>query len=273
MSGSLLITDAILWVFAMTGAWWIQRKSGNSGWIDVIWTLATGLIAAGSILALPIFVGGPYSARAAVIAALLALWSQRLGGHILARTRRGVDDPRYAALILEWGEAAPRRLFLFLQVQALAGFLLTVSALAAAANSGPFAALDYAGLLVAVGALMGEAVADAQLRAFGAKQRSGDRRPICEDGLWGWSRHPNYFFEFLFWCALPLFAFSGFAGSGGFALAFIAPAMMYWLLAHVSGVPPLEAHMARSRGAQWEDYCRRVSVFFPLPPKPKRVPS
>jgi steroid 5-alpha reductase family enzyme len=92
---------------------------------------------------------------------------------------------------------------------------------------------------------------------------AGER--ICMRGLWGWSRHPNYFFEFLFWCALPLFALGG--GGLLLALSLLAPALMYGLLAHVSGVPPLEAHMLRKHGDAFRAYQARVSVFWPLPPR------
>jgi steroid 5-alpha reductase family enzyme len=113
------------------------------------------------------------------------------------------------------------------------------------------------------GALLGAALADEQLRRFRAN--SANRGKICDRGLWSWSRHPNYFFEWLGWVAFPLIALSG--GDLIGLTAFAAPILMYVLLAHVSGVPPLEAHMKRSRGAAFEAYCARVNVFFPGPPK------
>ena len=64
--------------------------------------------------------------------------------------------------------------------------------------------------------------------------------------LWGWSRHPNYFFEFLGWCAYPLLAIS--VGWPAGWLALTGPIFMFWLLRYVSGVPPLEATMLASRG-------------------------
>jgi len=84
---------------------------------------------------------------------------------------------------------------------------------------------------------------------------------VCEAGLWRWSRHPNYFFEWLYWTAYPLLAL----GSGWFWPALVGPALIYWLLVHVSGIPPLEAQMLRSRGDAYRDYQRRVRAFFPLP--------
>lgn len=116
--------------------------------------------------------------------------------------------------------------------------------------------------MVALGAIGGEALADRQLKAAKAAGEA-----LCQRGLWRWSRHPNYFFEFLFWCALPLLAFSGGGALWPGLLSLLAPAQMYVLLAHVSGVPPLEAHMRRKHGAAFAAYQARTSVFFPLPPE------
>lgn len=105
-----------------------------------------------------------------------------------------------------------------------------------------------------------EALADAQLARF---RRTAAKGAICETGLWRYSRHPNYFGEFLFWCGWPLIAF-GFPGG---LVALAAPVFIYWLLNHVSGVPPLEQSMRASRGAAFDAYAARVSRFFPRPPR------
>lgn len=239
----------------MALAWAVQRLTGRSGWIDVIWTLGVG--AAG--LAAAALADGAWERRLAAIV-LIVLWSLRLGAHIASRS--GVaDDPRYARLIEDWGAAAAWRLFVFLQTQALAAFVLALAVLAAASNPAPFpGVLDLVGLAVAVVAIAGEGIADAQLARF----RKSPQAPseICEAGLWAYTRHPNYFFEWLFWCAWPLLALTASPWSWA---SLMAPAMMYWLLVHVSGVPPLEAHMLRSRGEAFADLQRRVNAFFPGP--------
>ena len=109
-------------------------------------------------------------------------------------------------------------------------------------------------------------MADRQLAAF--KARPDSHGKVCDAGLWAWSRHPNYFFEWLVWCACPCFAVSA-AWPWGWA-ALLAPAMMYWLLVHVSGIPPLEAAMLRSRGPAYRAYQQRVAAFFPRPPHSNR---
>ncbi|MBB4449781.1 DUF1295 domain-containing protein, partial [Aliirhizobium cellulosilyticum] len=82
---------------------------------------------------------------------------------------------------------------------------------------------------------------------------------VCETGLWRYSRHPNYFFEWMFWCCWFLLAASP------SWLSLLAPLLMYWLLVHVSGIPPLEDHMLRSRGEKFRALQRRVNAFFPGP--------
>ena len=247
----------------MAGAWRVQQSSGNSGWVDVSWTFGVGGVA-GLAALLPL---GPDlwpQWRQVVVAALAAAWSLRLGLHIAARTRAAGDDPRYRQLIAQWQSEAPRRMFWFLQQQAAVGVVLVMSIALAAQN--PNLALriqDFVGILVLATAIGGEAVADAQLRRFGTDQSR--RNAICDVGLWRWSRHPNYFFEWLAWVAYPVIAID-LSGRHPYGwLALFAPACMYWVLVHVSGIPPLEAHMLRTRGDAFRAYQRRTRPFVPFP--------
>jgi len=245
----------------MAGAWGIARRPGRSGWIDVIWSLAVGLVGAGLSL---VPVQGAISLRQELVAGMVALWSLRLGGHIAMRTAGHGDDPRYAQLRREWGENFSGRLFLFLQIQALAAWLLVICVILAAHRPGAFPAWsDGAGAVLLVLAVLGEGAADRQLRAF--RRRAGRQGGICDTGLWGLSRHPNYFFEWLGWCAYALIAIGPDAGWGPGWLALLGPLFMYWLLVHVSGIPPLEAHMLRSRGPAYQRVQRRISAFWPIP--------
>ena len=121
---------------------------------------------------------------------------------------------------------------------------------------------DLLGVAIFGIAVVGESVADRQMAQFRADP--ANRGKICDVGLWSWSRHPNYFFEWLMWLSYPAIAI-GLDYPAGF-LALGAPITMYWLLVHVSGVPPLEQHLARSRPEAFQRYSRRVSMFWPRPP-------
>jgi steroid 5-alpha reductase family enzyme len=256
MDAYLLIIIAAGLSLAMAGAWLVQRLTGLSGWIDTIWSVAVGL---GGIIA-ALAADGAYSRRISV-AILVALWSLRLGGHIGMRTKGAAEDPRYAKLIAEWGDGAASRLFLFLQIQALVAFVLVLSAYLAARNDAAFVRpVDMIATILALLALGGEALADTQLARF--RKTPEARTDVCEVGLWRYSRHPNYFFEWLFWCGIPLFALAADVWSW---LSLLAPLVMYWLLVHVSGIPPLEDHMLQSRGEKFRSLQRRVNAFFPGP--------
>jgi steroid 5-alpha reductase family enzyme len=255
----LLIIIAVWISLVMAGAWSVQRATAASGWIDTIWSFAVG---SGGVLA-AIFADGALDRRIAAATVIVA-WALRLGGHIGARTRSNGEDPRYAKLLDEWGDTAAWRLFLFLQIQALAAYVLVFAVYLAAANAAAFPRLvDLIAILVAILALVGEAASDAQLARF--RKTPQARTEICETGFWRYSRHPNYFFEWLFWCCWPLLAMSA---SGLSWMSLLAPLLIYWLLVHVSGIPPLEEHMLRSRGEKFRTLQGRVNAFFPGPRKP-----
>ena len=238
----------------MTGAWAVQRATSVSGWIDAIWSFGVGATGAGLSLAL----GAP-SWRAGVAVALAVVWSLRLGLHIVARTLKSGDDPRYRELMQAWGEAAPRRLFGFLQLQAVAGAVLALAVgLAGSAGEAGARPRDWLGVGLVIVALIGEAVADAEMARF--KANPGHRGRICDVGLWSLSRHPNYVCEFLVWAGFAIIAL-GADAAGWLALA--APALMYWTLRYASGVPLLEQHLLATRREAFLAYQARTPVFFP----------
>jgi steroid 5-alpha reductase family enzyme len=254
----------------MGSAWMVQQRSGNSGWVDTIWTFAVGLTGAGSAL-WPIAGSAP-NARQWLVAALVAVWSLRLGSHIAVRTAGITDDPRYAAFASEWGVDSPRKMFVFLQNQGFGSIPLVFAIFVAARfPSDSLRIADALGALILLIGIAGEALADAQLNKF--RSHSANKGLVCDAGLWRWSRHPNYFFEWFGWLAYPVIAVSpDYPPSYPWGWASVlAPGFMYWILVHVTGIPPLEAQMLRSRGERYRDYQSRTSAFFPLPPQKEVV--
>jgi steroid 5-alpha reductase family enzyme len=252
----------------MSVAWMVQRRTGNTAWVDAFWTCGVGAVGATAAL-VPLAQGPWLNTRRIMVAVLAAIWSLRLGWHIILRARAVDDDPRYRQLNTQWGPDAAWRMFWFLQSQAAVGVLLAISIALAAQNPRPGPHLqDLVGALLLLVAVVGEATADRQLRRF--KADPAHQRAVCDIGLWKWSRHPNYFFEWLAWAAYPVISidFSGHNTPGWLALA--APVCMYWVLVYVSGIPPLEDHMLRSRGAAFRAYQRRTRAFFPLPVNAQR---
>jgi len=260
---TLIFAIALALCAVMALAWLVALRTGQSGFIDALWSFAVGGAGVAAAL-LPVEGSEPVPERQYLVAAIAAAWSLRLGLHILSRTLGGGDDPRYAQLRRDWGDEFPRRLFSFLQIQASAALLLTVAIFVAARNPSPGLGVgDWLGLAIMAIAVVGEGVADRQLSRF--RSDPANRGKVCDRGLWAYSRHPNYFFEWLSWLAYAAIAidFGGLYPWGFLALA--APAFMYWLLVRVSGIPPLEAHMLRSRPAAFRDYQSRVNAFWPGP--------
>jgi steroid 5-alpha reductase family enzyme len=219
----------------MAIAWAVQQRTGNSGWVDTIWTFAVGLVGAGSAL-WPVEGAAP-NPRQWLVAGLVAVWSLRLGAHIAVRSRGISDDPRYAAFASEWGADSPRRMFVFLQNQGFGSIPLAFAIFVAARFPDPALRLqDFFGVLILLAGIVGEALADRQLKNFRSNPANAGR--VCDAGLWRWSRHPNYFFEWFGWLAYPVMALSTDYPWGLATL--LAPAFMYWILVHVTGIPPLE---------------------------------
>jgi steroid 5-alpha reductase family enzyme len=254
-----LVFVAVAMAAFMTIATIVERRTGNSGWIDVVWTFGLGLT--GILGALLPFGAGPMSRRF-LVAGLALAWALRLGLHIAQRTSGIAEDPRYAKLKRDWGSDAPRRLARMLQMQALASMPLGLGIVLAAHNPSPsFGWQDFAGVAVFAAGLAGGAVADRQLRSFARSGKGG----VCDRGLWRWSRHPNYFFECVLWCSYAVLA----VGTGypwGW-LALLAPACITLLLTRISGIPPLEEHMLAKHGEAYRAYQSRTSALIPLPPQ------
>lgn len=259
---SLCVASLLSLSLLMTAAWRVERVTGNAGWIDVFWTFSVGVVAVcGAISAWLL----SHNARSLAVALLVGLWSLRLGLHLAARTVKRPDDQRYAKLRAGMGWRTDRGMFRLCQVQAVVSVPLVVAVILAAWNPSPgLRVQDVLAVVVVAVAVCGEALADAQLKRFAS--HPANRGRICDVGLWRYSRHPNYFFEWTMWLAWPLFAIDLTGGYvfGWFALA--APLCMYWLLNFVSGVPPLEQLMEERHGAPYVAYQRRTSAFFPMPP-------
>jgi steroid 5-alpha reductase family enzyme len=246
----------------MVALWLVQRRTGNAGIVDAGW--AGGL---GS-LALVYALGGPGDpTRRALVGLLGGLWGFRLAWHLLTdRVLGRPEEGRYRALRAEWGAAAQRNLLLFFEAQALLVAVLSWPFLLATSDPTPaWTATDGGGLALWLLGFALEATADRELRVF--KADPANRGRTCQRGLWRLSRHPNYFGEWLMWCAFALLALS--APHGWTALA--APALLLFFILRVTGIPPTEAQALRSRGEEYRRYQQTTSAFFPwFPRRPGR---
>ncbi|MGH8231785.1 MAG: DUF1295 domain-containing protein, partial [Steroidobacteraceae bacterium] len=192
------------------------------------------------------------------------LWSVRLGIYLYRRVRahHPHEDRRYARLRQQWGAKVNRRMFEFFQLQALLLALLSLPWLLACVNRYPsLQPVELAGGVLWLLALAGESLDDGQLQRF--KADPAQRCGVCQRGLWRYSRHPNYFFEWLVWVAFWVFAL----GSPWGWVSLYCPALMLYFLLRVTGIPLTEELSLQSKGAAFADYQRRTSAFIPWFPR------
>lgn len=257
---SLLLVGALLSLGAFTIAYLIYRWTDNASVVDAVWAFTLG--ATGVVYAA---LGSGDQTRRLILTVMTGAWGLRLGWHLGQRIRSGPEDARYRALRDEWrakGWSIPWQMARFYTGQALSVVLLSVPfALVAREPETPAVWLYLCAVLLFVVALGGETLADVQLQRF--KSTSGAHARICDRGLWGWSRHPNYFFEWLVWVAFALLALDTTMGW----TAFFAPLAMLYLLLRVTGIPLTEARLLASRGDAFRTYQQQVSRFVPWPPR------
>ncbi len=245
---------------AFAGLYGVARRMNNYGIVDIAWSYALGALAAFYAL------GGPgWPARRALIAAMAVTWSARLGTHLFIRVmgHHPVEDGRYVQLRKDWAAHFAPKMFGFFQMQAGSVVLLGAAFLAACLNPAPALRLvECAGAALWLLAITGEALADAQLAAF--KRNAANQGRVCNAGLWRYSRHPNYFFEWLIWVAYFVFGL----GSPWGWIGIIGPASILYLLLRVTGIPMTEEQSLRSRGDAYRRYQQTTSAFVPWFPKP-----
>lgn len=260
------MTPLVLLVAALVGLcigfallYVVARRLDNYGIVDIAWSYAFGLLAAGYAVA-----AAGWPVRRALIGAMALLWSARLGTHLAVRVlgHHPVEDGRYQQLRRDWAGNFAAKMFGFFQLQAASVVLLGAAFLLACINPAPaLHPLEVAGAALWLLALSGEALADAQLAAF--KRRPDSKGRVCDVGLWRYSRHPNYFFEWLIWVAYFVFAL---ASPWGW-VAVIGPASVLYLLLRVTGIPMTEEQSLRSRGDAYRRYQQTTSAFVPWPPR------
>lgn len=245
---------------AMALAWWRQRRTQNAGLVDVLWAAGIGVVGV-----LFTALGEGWGQRRLLVGAMIGLWSLRLTTHLARRVLGEPEDGRYAWLREEWKPNLQAKLLVFFQAQALLVVLMAWPVRVAANVAAPaWGLVDVVALLVFAGALLGEAIADRQLAAWRSKPENKGR--TCRRGLWRFSRHPNYFFEWLIWTSYPLMVL-GRAEPLTAALVWLAPLALLGLILKVTGIPPTEAQALRSRGDDYRAYQRTTNAFFPGPPK------
>lgn len=238
--------------------WLIHLRTGNAAIVDAGW--AGGLALLGILYAV---LGGGYWLRAAILGSMVAIWGLRLAFFLLLTRIIGhPEEGRYQELRRQWKTNIKFKFLLFFEFQAVLGALLAVPFLMACRNPAPhIAPIEWAAAVLWIVAMTGEALADDQLNQF--KLNPANKGRTCQVGLWRYSRHPNYFFEWLIWVAYAAFAL----GSPNGWLGLGSPALMLYFVLRVTGIPATEAQAIRSRGDEYRKYQQTTSAFVPWFPR------
>lgn len=237
-------------VLQMCFIWIVYRLLKNPSVVDASWSiglLMSGLIYLGSML---------ITQRTTVVGALLTLWGLRLAGYLwYTRILRGHIDKRYTELSNNWKINQSLGFFLNFQLQGLLIFIISfIFYLISNSNNYSLTLMDGMAVVIVLVGIVGESVADLQLYRFKNRQKGG----VCNIGLWNYSRHPNYFFDWLTWLGFTLFAFQSNKGY----LGIVSLLLLYVIFTRITG-PLTERGSVQSRGQKYIDYQNQTSMFFP----------
>ena len=258
----LALLGAAIVLGMMFVLWLIHLLIHNAAIVDVGWAAGLGIL--GLFYAV---VGPGYAARKWAMASMAGFWGLRLAAHLLfTRVIGQPEEGRYVQLRKEWKTNLPLRFLFFFEFQALLDVVLSLPFLLACLNTrAPLGVLEKLGAGIWLLAILGEAVADQQLNVF--KKNPANKGKTFRAGLWRYSRHPNYFFEWLIWVGYAVFAI----GSPWGWLGLLSPALILYFLLSVTGIPATEAQAWRSRGNEYRAYQRTTSAFVPWFPKKEQA--
>lgn len=252
----VLLQVWLMSALVMSVAWFFSMRVKNVGYVDVVWA---GLMAAAAVLVS--VQGDGTDLPRALVALFGCLWGARLCIHLLKRVMHEPEDGRYQALRAAWN-GSPAKFFVFFQMQALIVAMFSIPFYAAASrHSAEVCVWTLGAIGIWLISVFGEYLSDKQLADF--RNNPKNKGKTCRSGLWAYSRHPNYFFEWLHWFSYVLLA----VNSEYFWYSWLGPIVMLAFLYRVSGIPWTEAQSLRSRGDDYRLYQNEVSAFIPWFPR------
>lgn len=249
----MMLTGGLILLVLFTLTWAIQLNTKNAGIVDTVWSVSFAVLA----LVYYIMANG-YVVRKALIVSMVSVWGLRLGVHLLTRTIGQEEDARYTTLRQEWGTKQNILMLRFFLFQAILALFLSAPFALIASNPEPsLRAIEIIGTIVWFLAFIGESLADYQLKKF--KRHHANKGKVCNTGLWKYSRHPNYFFEWVIWISYFIIAL----GSPRGILSIVCPLAILFFLLRVTGIPYTEAQSLKSKGQAYIDYQKTTSAFIP----------
>jgi len=249
-----LVTLGVIAAF-MTIVWSIARTIRNNSIVDVFWAFNFAIVA---LMIWSMATG--LEERKLIVCSLAILWSLRLGTYLSIRVfgHIGEEEGRYKQLREEWKDNVNLKFFIFFQMQGFSNVFLAIPYFLIALNPDPeIHTLEYIGAGMWLISIIGEGLADLQLALF--RKDPANKGKVCDRGLWNYSRHPNYFFQFMIWVSVFVFALSSPYGW----ISVICPLTIAYLIFKVTGIPMTEEQSLRSRGDAYRRYQKTTSVFVP----------
>ncbi len=251
----LFIAGALALLVLFTVTWLVQLRTKNAAIVDAIWSASFPMLA----ILYFVMVDG-YQPRQLLLLGTVCFWGLRLAIHLFVRTAGHPEDVRYTALRKEWGEKQNILMLRFYYFQAILALVLSIPFALIAINTTPhLTTFEIGGAVLWLIAVIGESVADYQLKKF--KEDPTNKGKVFDGGLWYYSRHPNYFFEWLIWVAFFIMSM----GSPWGIISIICPIGMFYFLTKVTGIKYTEEQMVKSRGQKFIDYQKTTSPFILLP--------
>ena len=246
---TIAVVMVLLWAF--------QLKTGNAAIADVGW--AYGIVFGVLYFS---FIGNGDKERIILTAAMGVIWGIRLGTYLLVnRVINKEEDSRYRNFRKSAGRNVKRYFFLFFQAQAVVAILFVIPICIIFYNPKQLNYIDIIALMVWLFSMLGESVADRQLSNF--KSDMSNKGKVCQKGLWRYSRHPNYFFEWIHWWSYVILNL----GSNNLWVSLSGPILMLFFLIKVSGIPFAEQQSLKSKGIEYKRYIETTNMFFPGQPK------
>lgn len=245
-------------MLTMTLLWGLGCYYKNVGIVDIGWAASFFLIAVACLL-----FGDGNTSKKIFIVTLVMIWSGRLLWHLWQRFDFEVEDPRYTKIMKGFGsENYEFKVYLMFMFQGLLVLVLsTPFILVSGYSESPWEFYEGLGLTVWLIGFYGETVSDMQMARF--KRNPDNKGKVCREGWWNYSRHPNYFFEWVVWIGYFLIALPTWGGT----FAIISPFIILILLTRISGIPPAERQALESKGDQYREYQKTTSAFVPWFPK------
>lgn len=252
---NLLVYSALIVFIYMTGVYCIALYKKDNSIVDIAWGLGFVVLAYAILLRTPV-----WTARQLLVTVLITIWGLRLSWHIGARHVTQGEDPRYVRMRKKFKYPKLQSFFYIFMLQGVVMLVIAYPLILINAYSPTgLTLLDLVGLAVWMGGFALEFIADDQLKRFLAQPEY--KGQVMTQGVWRYSRHPNYFGESIMWWGIFLIAYSVPHG----ITALVSPLLITYLLRFVSGVPLAEKQMKKLKG--FAAYKRKTNIFVPLPVK------